>query len=548
MTREANVSGHDRLLLVDWRERVRTSLTSEAHIEAYNIAGTAGDEHSAAFSAIIPAESVPKALADYQWDLTIGDGGPSINVSGASGQMKVEYRRCSNGIGAEPLVILRSFHSLRKEYIELSEEFRLFHNLYWDQGTHRYLKFDDAGDEEVIAEVHSKNVSIRLKELRQFLAVKNAYAALYFSLTRFSNVKIDEISYEERKEEFSSEFIRYSFHVSKWTHSNEFQTMSRLLGKALIAPLPIEQSGVWPYTSSRGPYQDFIVDIDANGEPRLHTCDPGKLANNFGGNAGSLSYLTPVFFKKDVLVKYFAQSTKYSVEDGYLRRAGLWGLRMDNHGNDWVVVFLGDLGTELPYKEQLYWRSFNVAPAGAMSEVSTRRNFYGEFIDPKKADLRFKSLYEDLCKRWLQKFQWRIYLPLSPDDEYCLRTLRIPLSDDQSEFDNQVLALCRLLVDCLNESELQKQIGPLSPETKGISKLEAFLETSQFVAREAEIWFLRDLQALRSQGVAHRKGKNYQNTADRLGITPENLRTSFEKLLLRANAMIEKLAAHFLTA
>jgi hypothetical protein len=545
-TLQKNMSEHDRLLLVDWRERVKSSLTSGPHIEAYNTSSPAGDEHSA-FSAIIPAESVPKALADYQWDLTIGAGGPGIIVSGEAGQMKVEYQRCSNPIGAEPLVILRSFHSIRKEYIELSEEFRLFHNLYWDQKSNRYLKFDDAGDEEVVAEVHPKKVSIRLKDLRQFLAVRNSHAALYFSVQRFSNVNIDEIPSGEREEEFSNEFIRYSFNAVKWTHSSQFQTLSRLLGKALIAPLPIEQSGVWPYTSPRGTYQDFIIGTEATEELRLHTCDPDKLANNFGRNASSPSYLTPVFFKKDVLVKYFAQPAKYSVEDGYLRCAGLWGLRMDNHGDDYVVVFLGDLGADLPDKEQLYWKAFNVAPVGHMSEVSLRRNFLGEFTDPTRPDLRFKSAYEELCRKWPDKFGWSIFLPLSPEDKHYLQTLRIPLNDDQSEFDNQILGLCKLLVDSLNESELEKRSTTASPEAKGITKLDAFLRSSQFPASETDIKFLRDLQDLRSQGVAHRKGKGYEKTADRLGITPENLRTSFEKLLVRADAMIEKLAVHFLT-
>lgn len=54
---------------------------------------------------------------------------------------------------------------------EICEEFRLFHRLYHDRKSDQYLKIDDDGNEDLVAVVEPDHVQIRLKELRQFLAI-----------------------------------------------------------------------------------------------------------------------------------------------------------------------------------------------------------------------------------------------------------------------------------------------------------------------------------------------------------------------------------------
>jgi len=73
-------------------------------------------------------------------------------------------------------------------------------------------------------------------------------------------------------------------------------------------------------------YQDFIIGSDAKGQPIKHTSDSEKLANHFGKNSDAPNYLTAVYFRPEVLSKYYADPAKYSVEDGYLRCGGLWGI------------------------------------------------------------------------------------------------------------------------------------------------------------------------------------------------------------------------------
>jgi hypothetical protein len=107
-----------------------------------------------------------------------------------------------------------------------------------------------------------------------------------------------------------------------------------------------------------------IIATDTSGRPIRHTCNPEKLANYFDKNPNAPQYLTPVFFGAEVLAKYYDDTRKYSVEDGYLRCGSLWGLQVDNDHTDVVVVFLGDLGRALSETERNYWLSFDITREG----------------------------------------------------------------------------------------------------------------------------------------------------------------------------------------
>jgi hypothetical protein len=209
-------------------------------------------------------------------------------------------------------------------------------------------------------------------------------------------------------------------------------------------------------------YQEFIIDTDPHGKSIKYTCNPDKLANYFGKNPDSPHYLTPVFFRPEVLSKYYAEPQKYSVEDGYLRCGGLWGLRIDNDHSDYLVVFLGDLGRDLSENEHSYWLSFNIPPEGRqISETNLQRSFLAEPTDPQKADLVFKHQYSRFRENFRKATGWDFFLPLHQDDEHFLTGLRLMGKDNQAEFDAQRIALTKILVDSINEKEIAKGLKTL---------------------------------------------------------------------------------------
>ncbi|MDO1510203.1 MULTISPECIES: hypothetical protein [unclassified Neisseria] len=245
--------------------------------------------------------------------------------------------------------------------------------------------------------------------------------------------------------------------------------------------------------------------------PHFYSCDNSKLADNFGHNPNNPYYLTPVFFKKEVMQKYY-ESDKYEVQDGSLRCQGLWSIHIDNGLPNHVSVFLGDLGRDMPYKEQQYWKLFNVPPESLkISEGSFRRSFLGEFADSSSPEFRFKSEFEQLNNKWKEHFGWNLFLPLSQEDQHFFENIRTLIADSQREFDNVIFALAKSTIDSLNVKDMRTFLGKdCNDESKSLQLFEEILIKLHVLNALDKVNFLRNIQNLRSSSSAHRKGKQFE--------------------------------------
>jgi hypothetical protein len=414
--------------------------------------------------------------------------------------------------------------------MELLEEFRLFHNLYEDRQKRRFYKVLPDGTEREAVRILDDQIEIRGTELKQFLAIKEAYLVLLFDLraTYHKTLAAQNLSEGEQPTEPITDVVHW--HTAGRLDRNE-RTFERIWGFKLISGFAKELSDCWPYNEDsedkEETYPDFITGTDSNGKPILQSCSPHQK-----------EYLTPVFFRKEVLSKYYEQPAKFSVEDGYLRCGTLWGTQIDNDHEDCVAVFLGDLGRDLPSAERLYWRSFNIPPFEGMSETSFRRSFLAEFVAPSQPDLRFRDALKRLDAAWSKNWGWNFYLPLQGGDTHCLASLRIPATSEQREFDNQILNLAKVAVDSLNEADMAKGLKPIENE-KGIAKLERFFEMRKIPTDLPET--LHTIQSLRSAASAHRKGKTYKKIADQLGVSDSGTQAVFSGLLRKLTSDLESL-------
>jgi len=487
------------------------------------------------YCALIPVSKVENCLADISWDLTHGQGMPGAVEYHEGKNKRVEYLRYGNYNGIEPLVIDREFYGMRDDYVEICEEFRLFHQLYHDRKHDRYFKYDDSGNEHLIAIVELNRVQIRLKEIRQFLAIKEMYLSIQFDYREHSEYTLEELGLEKGRVENRDELFCWSLFYGDSCFPGADRAFSRLLGKRLISPLPKEKSGLWGFAEKEAKkYVDFIIGIDENGNEIDHTSNPGELANYFGANPGAPHYLTPVQFHKQVLDKYYQQPNKYSVESGILRCGSLWNVYIDNHFDDRVAAWLGDLGRDLPFEEQLHWRSFNIPPIGGVSETYFRRQILAQATDSDRPEHEFRRLYDRVQRACEKSLGWQILLPLAQKDFHYLQAIRVPSTDEQKDFDDMILALTKILADSLNEKEFNKLIpASVRNEIKGgISRLERILQMCGFSGYESHIQFLRNLQNLRSAGTAHRKGNNYQKIAKEFNFDNQSLSVVFEGILI----------------
>jgi len=500
------------------------------------------------FCAMIPVKAIPERLKDASWDLSVTDGGPSIwtyyKKKGAS--KKFVYYPFGNEQGIEPLVIWREFHGIRDDFPEIAQEFRLYHNLYPEPSKRRFLGFNRDGDESEAVRYGDDLVEIRTDLVLRFCAVKQMALGIFVDSNRQSPKTLDELGVAEMRRSKSGATFVFNTAVVPDTFSlrHEFKSLGRVLGKKYVLP---ERRKSENEKASPDHFQEFIIGAEASGQPVRHTCNPAKLADYFGKNPDAPHYLTPVFFRTDVLSKYYTDPQKYSVEDGYLRCGSLWGLRLDNDNPDYIVVWLGDLGCDLSESERNYWLNFNIPPEGRrISQTNFRRAFLAQPTDPKKPDLVFKHELERFREEFRRANGWDFFRQLHTDDEHFLTGLRLLSKDNQAEFDSQLIALTKILVDSINEKEIGKDLTTLAKDDKGITKLEKFFRQRGLAGFEPHIKFLRVLQDLRSKSAAHRKGSNYEKLIEQLQLTDEGQQKVFGKLAVAAVELIRYLRANLI--
>ena len=455
-----------------------------------------------------------------------------------------EYWRVGDDSGFEPLVILQGHHGLRPPMLpQLSEEFRLYHNLWVNDSGTELIKIRLDGSEDVAAEIGPDSVRVRTKYLRQFLAGKQVDMVLRVSSVLYADDPDEAATHGEIAPRNNRDDIRVSIHVSDRVKGRQ-RPSSHLLGRKLLPAPPREKSGIWPFDNPPENYHDFVIGEDPDGEPVRHTCDPEQLDNYFGKNPGAPDFLTPVHFRREVLQRYYESPEKYSIDDGDLSCGALWGLRLDNSHPKYVVVFLGDLGQGLPESERPYWQTFNIVPDGGPSRTLIRRAFLGEWAEPEAPDLRFKSAYGRFNAKWREKYGWSLFRDPEPGDAHVLQRLRVPLTSSQPEFEAQVMGLAKVLVDALNESAIQKQLPSRIKDEKGIRKLERWLQQENYPSAERDIVFLRRIQRLRSKLAAHRKGSDYDTVLAAENVHSDPIR-EIAAMLHHAERLLVGLAIHF---
>jgi len=365
-----------------------------------------------------------------------------------------------------------------------------------------FIYTNDDGDEDEVLFVETNKVLVKLKYIKEYLAAKQSHLAIYFQLMRFSEQTLEELGQKGVDEVKKGVDYIYSLRIRDLDLglANNIKSQGWLLGKKLIAGQKDFNPTFWESKKDEK-FEEFIIGVDNEGKEITCSCN-----TDYQSKQG---FLTPVFFKREVLKKYYDNPDRYTVGDGYVRREGFWSLRVMNNHRDHVVVWLGDLKF-LPYKEQTHWKAFNITPSDReISYADFTRNIEVNFADPEHPELYFKYKFELFQKAWHEKFGWYLFQPLSEEDAHYMKSLHVPTTNEQKEFEDQVFSITKILINSLNSEKLS--IRPaINKENPGkIDKLDAFLKSHGLNLPEM-ISFLRNLQSLRSTGVAHLKGGNYQ--------------------------------------
>ena len=443
-----------------------------------------------------------RVIRDVGWDVRKGEGIPGFVDHGT----EVSYFKSGSLPEFEPLVVLQEFFGVVPDEVNISEDFRFLMRLWRDPKSGNYYEIQESGDKELAIRISGERIEVRTPLLKRYLAARQLDAVLYID----SNVGVDydgdpaDLA-DLDEEAFSVENLTcYSRNV--WRDmSQSGRIWTRFLAKRIIKAPPREKCRIWPWDKvGADEYPEFIISEDEFGEPVRWTCNPDSLQDYYGKNPDAPHYLTPVFFKPDVLSRYY-DSDDYEVRDSYLSCGQLWGVSLDNGCLDYVSVFLGDIGRDIPQSHWDHWKAHNIAPLGRMSEAAIRRSFFNQSVESGNPEHRFKRAYRDLQEKWEEAWGWRLHRRAEELDAGVFSRLRIPVNETEAEFRAQSHNLALILVDLLNEKSLIQGMDRVSDE-RGLAKLKRFLENNEYEYVDRDISLLKKVQQMRSRIAAHASG------------------------------------------
>ena len=425
-----------------------------------------------------------------------------------------------------PLIINRYFpgSNNRKDYLEVLERFRLRFNLYEDRKLKKFIVIDKVtGDEEDAILLKGDVVKVKLNLIKKFCADNNMRCVICFTINR--RIKQNQKGTDLKSHGGLYKGENFIYDIDVVTNLFRDKIWSGIKGKKLISEyVPREKDEN---------ISQFITGIDENGE---------YIKQNYSDETNPVALTR---FKKEVLKKYYDEPNKYTVGNGILKQNnGSWQLQIDNNHPTYVTVFLAYLG-KIPNKERQHWVNFNVYDNKAGVSNYAHMLWLGKiklgdpFPDPDDPMLYFKQQYDLFNEKWKKKYGWQFFKDFPKQDKYLLKSLHTPLTTEQKEFDDMVLAITKIFIDSLNEEELIKEIAKhLAPkdmeeikDIKAIDKLEMFFGVHNLEHKNG-IEFLRKLQGLRSTGSAHRKGDNYKKAKKYFSIRKDNTQTVFEKKII----------------
>ena len=499
--------------------------------------------------------NLDRLLSKSDWDVRLKFGKPFFYSYG--GEKVAHYDPGLDteidGIKFRPFVIHREFHGFVPNTFELVQNFILYHEAFLVTEKSEYQRIDDEGDIHPIVRIKQEDnnrlVLIDAHHLKDYLSANQCYLVRYHEHCRWA---VEDIS-AHIKGQFASYTLgdkvsRFELWLRTVIPWNGYKSASRLLGKDLVFPYSEpDKRHTWFATGEREEkFATFIIGRDKQGKDVESTCNEDELSN-YSTDRGTPHFLTPVFFKREVLYKYYQEPSRYRVGDSGVGCLDLWHLPIDITKEELVQVWLGDLG-RIPYKEQLHWRQFNVAPKGTITRHRWLRDFMAEFADPADDPIYyFRVAFEETQREAEARYGDDLFKGLDDKDRHAYETLHLPLTEEWKEFDEQVQALAKVTVDSLNVNLLSRESGQKIDGNliKGsIDLLGAYLSGIGLTEdiKEQIIQPLHAVQTIRSTGAAHRKGPNFDKALQRFQLDNLSNLAKVKKLVVDLTCALSLIA------
>ena len=443
--------------------------------------------------------------------------GSAASYAWGGGRDDVRVERGSPVHGSEALEAARALVFARQVpalpgaatgYFEVAQEYSHLTEAHLVPEHSAYCRFDERGNIDEIVTMSSKTgdddlslVTFKRGPLEEYLAASRSALVRMFDFTLlrcgdFSRwpdgpeelTKQSTISFRQKIDPEKAAYTRGVQLI--WPSRTSAEIFSRMKGE--------------PTEADTAQYVDFVAYDFRNGCVRVISTDPTATTNYSQWEGNSLPFeLSPAFFGPEVLSRYKNDSEKYSIEDRHIYCRDAWELRgYDVNEAGQVHVYICDL-RNLPYQEQLYWKSFNEEPKTGISERALRNDFQSEWFDATNSLERIKQI----LKQWKQSDApwWKLRDPTS------ISRVTRPLTSSRDEWADSFANLAQLVIEGFSvraiRTKLQQRGTPCKGTHKSLALLELLVSDRGASNGEHSLKGLRLVQRIRSKVGAHVRGR-----------------------------------------
>ena len=412
---------------------------------------------------------------------------------------------------SEQLVYLRTFEGRDEgaSYAELLQKFVHLFGLHFLPERNSYCRLDKHGDIEDVVSIHKLTEELHgtggtvvlcdAQVLFDYATLGDCAIVRMFDLDRFRRGSFHGWGDGRKTEEIARGHLIGSLTVQPGTGSY-------LRGVQFFMPAGTKESVVkrfWRSDESEKEYATFIAHDRKNNKISVISCDPNALANYF--TKSDLPFeISPAFFRPEVLLKYKANTERYKLKERSIECRGAWHLKTyDINAAGQVHTYLRYL-SDLPYEEQLYWKSFNVDPRDSISKRAFRTDIEGDFY------LEETPLAE--VKKRLRK--WKEVKSPWWKQRGTEKEIHLPATESKDEWADELLHLDQLVIEGFVTDWLRKVastgVTKIDTNTPSLTLLEHCLVVAGLEEAEARaaITPLKTLRHHRNKLKGHASGQD----------------------------------------
>lgn len=470
-------------------------------------------------SILVPEQDIKDIAEDdfHSWDSSFNSWTCGL-VWGGGSPARVEFDNPRFQIGkktfenSQPLVFSRSFEGRieNKHYFEIAQLLTHAHDLHWTPERHAWCRFDEHGDiEDVIQWTEEKGrggyetavcISISRDVIEMQMSATGTVLVQMFDSTCIPKGFHGWGKAQDRIFKDGKQGLYYKSHL-------EEKNGSYFRGVQIIRPQrTAEEFGAYLQAIANQPkqYESFITQDWKNKRITNVSCAPDSIASYFEKDSPLPFHTSPVFFKAAVLDKYKADPEKYSLDHRSISCRNSWYLQTyDVNEAGQVHTYIKYL-SDLPYSEQVYWKSFNEAPKGGISKRAYTTDFEGSF-DQEPDNLR--DLQSILLELHAAQTKW--FTLREPD---LVSQLHYPLTTSSKIWGDTLTTLAKLVNEGLERKFFEAKATELGavgdPQWGSIRWAQEAMEISAVddeIISEV-IQPMRDLQQQRTKLDAHSGG------------------------------------------